>query len=292
VREPGRWAGVLLLCAAPAVALAQQPLGCLIEPERVADVGSPVVGVVDRIEVERGQPVTRGQVLAVLRAPVEQATLSMASSRAQGNAEVLAAEASVKFNQERLERAEGLFKEQFISQQALDQARAEADLAVQKLALVREQRAINQRELEVAAAQVAQRTIRSPISGVIAERYASAGERVDDRPVVRVAQVDPLRVQLVVPVSLYPQVQIGTRATVQPDLPGATPTQARVTMVDKVVDPASNTFRVHLSLPNPRGALPAGLRCRANFPAATPPAVQPGGASAPVAGGGRVGAPG
>jgi multidrug efflux pump subunit AcrA (membrane-fusion protein) len=71
-------------------------------------------------------------------------------------------------------------------------------------------------------------------------------------------------------VSLFPQIQVGTRATVTPDLPGAAPMQARVSMVDKVVDAASNTFRVHLSLPNPRSALPAGLRCRAQF--AVPPA--------------------
>jgi membrane fusion protein, heavy metal efflux system len=38
-----------------------------------------------------------------------------------------------------------------------------------------------------------------------------------------------------------------------------------VSMVDKVVDPASNTFRVHLELPNPNGAMPAGLRCKAQF---------------------------
>ena len=34
-------------CAAPSAGAAAQPLGCLIEPERVADVGSPVVGVIE-----------------------------------------------------------------------------------------------------------------------------------------------------------------------------------------------------------------------------------------------------
>jgi multidrug efflux pump subunit AcrA (membrane-fusion protein) len=53
--------------------------------------------------------------------------------------------------------------------------------------------------------------------------------------------------------------------SVVPDLPGARPLTARVTMVDKVIDPASNTFRVQLSLPNPDLSLPAGLRCKADF---------------------------
>jgi RND family efflux transporter MFP subunit len=273
----------LASCLALAVALpagAAQPLGCLIEAERIADVGSPVIGVVERVEVERGDRVVKGQVLAVLRAPVERATLNVAASRAQSNAEVQAAQASANFNRERLVRAEDLFRQQFISQQALDQARAEFDMADQKLALVREQRALSRQERDVAAAQVSQRVIRSPIDGVVAERYASAGERVDDKPLLRVAKVDPLRVQLVVPVSMYLQVEQGGYASVVPELPGARPMSARVTMVDKVIDPASNTFRVHLELPNPNAALPAGLRCKAEFSAA--PAGSAGATPAPT----------
>lgn len=244
---------------------AAQPLGCLIEAERIADVGSPVVGIVERIEVERGERVSKGQVLAVLRAPVERATLSVASSRADSNAELQAATAASNFNRERLVRAEDLFRQQFISQQALDQARTEAGLADQKLVQAREQRQLSRQERDVAAAQVSQRVIRSPIDGVVAERYASAGERVDDKPLVRIAKVDPLRVQLVVPVAMYSQVRHGGVANVLPELPGATSVVARVTMIDRVVDPASNTFRVHLELPNGDGALPAGLRCKAQF---------------------------
>jgi multidrug efflux pump subunit AcrA (membrane-fusion protein) len=37
---------------------------------------------------------------------------------------------------------------------------------------------------------------------------------------------------------------------------------ARVTHVDKIIDAASNTFRVRLSLPNPGNRLPAGARCK------------------------------
>jgi len=52
---------------------------------------------------------------------------------------------------------------------------------------------------------------------------------------------------------------------------------------DKVLDAASNTFRVRLSLPNPDNRLPAGLRCKADLPA-TPTAPSPAAAAAvPVA---------
>ena len=68
-----------------------------------------------------------------------------------------------------------------------------------------------------------------------------------------------------------------------PDLPGAAPAMARVTLVDKVIDAASNTFRVRLSLPNPGHKLPAGARCRVDLAplvAATPPPTKPAPASA------------
>jgi RND family efflux transporter MFP subunit len=240
-------------------------LGCLIEAERVADLGSPVIGIVSSIKVERGERVTKGQILAVLRAPVERASLGVADSRAQSSAEYRAASAAANFNRERLQRAEDLYRQQFISQQALDQARSESALADQKLVQAREQRLLTRQEREVAAAQVAQRVIRSPMDGLVTERFVSAGERVDDKPLLRIAKVDPLRVQLVVPVAMLGQVRLGSLATVLPEMPGAAPVSARVTMVDGVADPASNTLRVHLELPNRDGALLAGLRCKAEI---------------------------
>ena len=268
------------LAMAPAAAATLS--GCLIEPERSADVGSPVAGVIERVEVERGQRVRKGQVLAVLRAEVERASLDVAKSRAEANADLEAAAANAAFQRDRLVRAEDLFRQAFISQQALDQARTESRLADQKLRQAREQRAISRQERDVAEAQLSQRVIRSPMDGVVAERHATAGERADDKPLLRIARIDPLRVQLVVPTSLYGQLRVGGQVAVQPDLPGAARQNARVTLVDKVIDPASNTFRVQLELPNPDFALPAGLRCKAEVDAAAAPTGTPVAATAPA----------
>ncbi len=264
-------AGATLALGAGAAALG----GCLIEPERIAEVGTPVAGVIERVEVERGEQVRRGQVLAVLRADVERASLGVAKSRAESHAELEAAQANAAFQRDRLLRAEDLFRQSFISQQALDQARTEARLAEQKLRQAREQRTISRQERDVAEAQLAQRVIRSPMDGVVVERHASAGERADDRPLLRIARIDPLRVQLVVPTALYGQLRLGSPVAVQPELPGATRLAARVTAIDQVIDPASNTFRVQAALPKPDLALPAGLRCKAELDSAAPQAQAP-----------------
>jgi multidrug efflux pump subunit AcrA (membrane-fusion protein) len=52
---------------------------------------------------------------------------------------------------------------------------------------------------------------------------------------------------------------------VLPEFPGATPRQAKVTLVDRVIDGASNTFRLRMELPNPDLSLPAGLRCKVDL---------------------------
>ncbi|MBC7378290.1 MAG: efflux RND transporter periplasmic adaptor subunit [Burkholderiaceae bacterium] len=256
---------VLLALMSCLPAWAVQPLGCLIEPFRVAEVGSPVIGVIETIRAERGDRVEKGQPLATLRADVERASVDVALSRAQAIGEYNAAVANAELARQKLVRARDLADQNFISTQALEQARSEAAVADNRLAQAREQRGILAREHELAQAQLQLRTIRSPTSGVIADRYLSVGERVEEKAVFRVAVVDPLRVEVVLPASLYGGIRAGMSMTVTPEFPGAGPRQAKVVLVDKLIDGASNTFRVRLELPNANLALPAGLRCKADM---------------------------
>jgi len=79
---------VLLPLSGGAGAQSFQPLGCLIEPHRVVELGSPVIGVIESMEVERGDRVRKGQVIATLRADVERAAVGVASTKAQVAAEM------------------------------------------------------------------------------------------------------------------------------------------------------------------------------------------------------------
>ncbi|MBC5783735.1 efflux RND transporter periplasmic adaptor subunit [Ramlibacter sp. USB13] len=259
----GRWvlvAGWL----APALAGAQA-LGCLIEPLRVSEVGSPVIGVIESTLVERGDRVRSGQPLATLRSDVERQSVAVAASKAQAVGELKATEANAELARQKLARAVDLANQQFISSQALEQARAEAAVAENRLAQAREQRNVFAREHELSLAQLGLRTIRSPISGIVVERYLSPGERVEEKAIYRVAMVHPLRVEVVLPATAYTSVRQGMDLTVTPEFPGATPRSARVTLVDKLIDGASNTFRVRMELPNADLSLPAGVRCKVDL---------------------------
>jgi multidrug efflux pump subunit AcrA (membrane-fusion protein) len=117
----------------------------------------------------------------------------------------------------------------------------------------------------LAAAQLAQRTVRAPISGVVVERFMSPGEYVDQKPILRIAAIDPLRVDVLVPAAAFGQVAPGMKGVVTPELLSRSRHTAEVKTVDRVIDAGTNTFRVRLELPNPGGALPAGLRCQVDL---------------------------
>ena len=109
------------------------------------------------------------------------------------------------------------------------------------------------------------RTIYSPISGIVVERSMSPGERVDQETILKVAQIDPLRVEVILPSAMFGSIDTGARATVVPEIPGDTVHVASVTIVDRVVDSASGTFGVRLQLPNPDHAIPGGVHCQVRF---------------------------
>jgi RND family efflux transporter MFP subunit len=250
---------------APCAFAASQSLRCVIEPDRAAEVGSPVIGVIESISVERGDFVREGQILARLSAGVERASVNAAQVRAQADADVRAAQANYEYLQEKQTRSEGLVEKNFISKQALDQVRAEASVAQQKLAQAREQQRIAKHELELARAQLGLRSIRAPFDGIVADRYVTAGERVEEKPMFRIAKIDPLRVEIIVPAALFGTIHAGMVAKVTPDLPNVAAVEARVVLVDRLVDAASNTFRVRAELPNADAAVASGLRCKAQL---------------------------
>ena len=240
-------------------------LACLIQPYQEADIGSQVVGVIDRVYVERGDFVTKGQALVQLNADVERAALQAAKLRAEATAELKAAASSHEFAQKKKIRAEDLYRNNFVSLQASDQASTEAQVAEMRLRQAREAQRQAQQALAQAEAQLTQRTIKSPLSGVVVERYLSEGERVENKPVLKVATVDPLKVEVIVPATYFSKIKHGMSATVRPDLADVEARTAKVVVVDRVIDPASNSFRVRLELPNPNNSVPPGLRCKVAF---------------------------
>jgi RND family efflux transporter MFP subunit len=267
------WCLVILMvgCAFSARTVAAA-LVCLIQPSQEADLGTQAIGVVDQMLVERGALVKKGQPVALLNADVERAQLNAVKVRASANAELQAAALSNELAQRKKRRSADLYRNHFLSLQARDQAETDAQVAQMQLEHTREQQRLAQHELALAQAQVAQRSIRSPFSGVVVERYLSAGERAEQKPIVRIAMIDPLRVDVIVPAVDFGKITPGMIAIVGAQLDVDKPRSAKVIGVDRMIDPASNSFRVRLELPNLAYELAPGQRCKIDFDMSAPTA--------------------
>ena len=257
-------AAILLACAA-ALPVHAQSLGCLITPSNLVELGSPSVGIIQKVYIERGDVVTEGQTLATLRGDVEKANVNLATTRASAEADLQAAIRAHDFALRKLNRTQDLFNKEFVSAQAVDQALAETQAAEAHKAQAMEQSQAAKKELAVVQAQLETRTIRSPISGVVVDLYRRAGERVEERPILKIATLDPLHVEVVLPAAMYRRIRPGVEVMVKPDMPDLKPLKGTVRIADKLIDPASNTFRARVVLPNPGSTIPAGLRCQAQF---------------------------
>lgn len=104
-----------------------------------------------------------------------------------------------------------------------------------------------------------------PIAGIVVQVMLASGESVKDRPIMVVAQVDQLNVEIIRWEKKCGSIKVGSKAEVQPLLRGMKPRVAEVTVVDRVIDAASNTFGVRLEMPNPDYAIPGGIRCEIRF---------------------------
>lgn len=245
--------------------LQPQGIDCVIEPHEVADVSIAIGGIVETVEVQRGDRVERGQVLAILESSVEKATVELARARAEARHLIRARGARAEYTRRRLERHKELLNKKAISYQDVDEAETDSILAQMELEQAVEEQRIARLELKRAQKSLALRTIRSPVRGVVVEVFITPGESVEDRPIVQIAQVDPLNVEAIAPVRLFGTVKRGMRAEVRPEDPIGGIHQARVSIVDQVIDAPSGTFGVRLELPNSQYTLPAGLRCRVYF---------------------------
>ena len=214
-------------------------LECLVEPRLEVKIASQVPGVLEEVTVDRGDVVTKGQILARLESGVEKAHLDLLKAK-------------LAFALRKTDRNKELYRKQMISVHERDELETEAELL--KL------------ELKEMEERLKQRTILSPFDGVVVKRHYSPGEFVDEEPLLELAQIDPLRVEVVAPVDYYGRIKVGMVGQVEWEAPVGRSQRCPVTIVDPVVDAASGTIGIRLEVPNPKHLLPAGMKCRVRFP--------------------------
>lgn len=266
------WIGALVI-GLP-VAAAASGFECLLEPWQVVEVRAPVDGMIASVAVSRGDSIRRGQTLVTLQSEAEKLALESAAYRARMEGQITAARNRIDYATKKLARLTDLQKQNFMSEQVLDEADAEKRLAESELQLAIEARELARIEMHRAREVLALRTMTAPFAGVVVDRMLNPGDLAESgsgrKPALKVAQIDPIRADVALPASLFGQVKPGTKATVTAVV-GAGRFEAVVSSVDRVIDAASGTFVARLEVPNPKGQVPGGARCTATIAGVEPP---------------------
>ena len=238
---------------------------CIITSNLTVDVSSATPGLISKVTVDRSDRVSKGQVIAQLHAGVENAVVAYAQAKAKLTTEINLHKVNQDFDGKRLKRLSLLHKQRSASHQDKDDAQRELALSKMELQKAEDTARLRSLDLQKAQEQLKEKTVLSPIDGFVVQRFKNAGEYVENQPILRIAQLDPLHIEAIVPMELFGKIHPGMEADVSPEFFDASARRATVSIVDKLGDAASGTFGVRLTLANPDLSLPAGLKCQLQF---------------------------
>ena len=228
----------------------------VVEAVRQTVLAAQVAGAIVEMRVKSGDTVKAGQVLA--RVDARAAEQSATASQAQ----VKAARAAHEVASKDFERQKQLFRKNFISQAAVDQAEAVFKAAESQVAA------------QIAQAGAAQSQsdffiLRAPYNGIVADVPVVLGDMaMPGRPILTLYDPLSLRVTATIPQS------VGTSSPVQQgariELPGAAGAQKWITPVRVTVlptaDPGTHTLQIRLDLPAGTVNAVPGMFARAWLP--------------------------
>jgi RND family efflux transporter MFP subunit len=276
----------------PTVAVAKVTRGDLVQELTVAaefrpfqeiDVHAKVAGYVKSIDVDVGDRVRAGQLLAVLEVPElqddlrqDQATVRRSQEEVnRASADLERAESAHQVAHVAAGRLAGVLKARpnLVAQQDIDDATGRDRVSEAQVSTAKAAIAAAQQQLEVARASenktrtlLAYTQITSPFAGVITHRYADTGAMIQAgtssqtqaMPLVKLSQNSVLRLVIPVPESAVPSVRVNApvKVTVQALRQTLTGTVAR--FADRL-ESETRTMHVEVDVPNPTLSLVPGM---------------------------------
>jgi membrane fusion protein (multidrug efflux system) len=243
-----------------------------ITPNQMVNIFSRVDGYIAKLHVDKGDFVKANQLLVEIDHTdyvhaVNQAKANLASARAK----VAQQDANVRNAKLTLDRMQALIKDQFVSQQDLDNALVNYDAAVAQIDSLRAQ--VQQMEVALAQAEtnLAYSYIRAPFAGYIAERNLDPGAYVSgataststfSRGILSLHEIETVRILIEVVEKDVPLVKLGQKAEVRAEAYPDRVFTGTVTRVVHALDKATRTMAVEIDLPNPDRALKGGMFAR------------------------------
>jgi membrane fusion protein (multidrug efflux system) len=207
-----------------------------IEAEEETDVVAKVGGVVETILVEEGDYVEAGQVLAKLDA--EKISVQLEQARA-----------NLRKLESNYDRNKDLHEKSLVSTEVFQQVRYEYE----------HQKAV----YDLAELELTYTSIRTPISGVVAERLIKVGNMIlPNQATFRVTGFNPLIAVLHVPERQLGRLRVGQKTLLHVDALGDQEFAGRIGRVSPVVDPGTGTIKVTVEVHDATRRLRPGMFAR------------------------------
>lgn len=215
-----------------------------------SEVAARVIGRVSRVFVDEGARVTRGQPLLALETDYLRLNLQAAE------AQTAQARAALDEAQRDLARKQELIAKASIPQATFDRSRAVHDQA-------RAAHAAAAAQASLLRQQIADSTLRSPITGIVAEKRTDIGQKLGDGNVAFVVlQISPIKLRFSVPERYLGRVRVGQTVAAKVDpYPGETFT-GTIKAIGGVINPQTRTMFAEAEFPNRDGRLRPGLFAR------------------------------
>lgn len=251
-------------------AVEAKPFECLIEPSQVVEIRAPIEGLIETINVDRGGEVKKGQTLVILDMGVDKARYEQAKYKATMRGALQTAQSRLDFSSKKFGRDQELYQDQYVSANTRDESETTMKLASAELTEAKDNNRVAELQVREYDELMRLKTIKSPFDGVVMERFHHPGEvtQADDQnPLLKLARINPLYIEVVLPATSLGKVRVGEEIKIKPQIEGVDEFNAKITVVDPVADAASGTLGVRLEVANNNRALPAGVSCKAEFPA-------------------------
>ncbi|MBL1217433.1 MAG: HlyD family efflux transporter periplasmic adaptor subunit [Planctomycetes bacterium] len=226
-------------------------------------------GMVEEVLVKETQVVSAGDLLVKLDDRVQQRSLEAQKLAAEDETGVLTAERRLELAEFDLDNVLETERADAAAPREVERAKAERALAELNLQSAILDRKTNQLVYERDLAFSDHYRITSKISGIVARIDVQEGESVEElQPAISLVAIDPLWMDVAVPIQLGMSLKPGDTATVRwRDLPKQPEAVGTVLWVAPIADASSNRIIIRLEIRNP-DLLPAGLHAMATFPQA------------------------
>lgn len=224
----------------------------VVEAVRQSTVSAQISGRVKELNFDVGDTVKKGQI--ILRIDEREAEQALAGSQAQ----VMQSQAALTQAKASYARSVQLFEQKYISQSALDKAKADYDMA-------KAQAAASEAGESQSALARGYAAVIAPFGGVVASRLVEMGEMVTVGKPLMVG-FDPTQMRVIVNVPQYKLAEIGTHPKVKVELGSLNRwVQAAAVSVQPAADARTHSTQVRVTLPaNEKGVYP-GMFVRAHF---------------------------